>query len=143
MFKKLLVLIGGSELSRAATRLAIAQEQGASIAFCHALDTSKRALLDEAVRDARSGAVSAMSDAGEADAVPFILARASEEHVDLIAMGAHGRSGLAHAFLGSTAEGVLRSAPVPVMVVTRHSPLPRFAKTALRQKACPQPQPLI
>jgi len=34
---------------------------------------------------------------------------------DLIAMGTHGRTGLARAFLGSVAERTLRSAPCPVL----------------------------
>lgn len=40
---------------------------------------------------------------------------ARERHVDLIVMGTHGRRGLAHLFLGSVAEELLRSAPCPVL----------------------------
>lgn len=36
---------------------------------------------------------------------------------DLIVMGTHGRTGLAHVFLGSVTERTLRSAPCPVLVV--------------------------
>lgn len=36
---------------------------------------------------------------------------------DLIVMGTHGRTGLAHAFLGSVAERTLRRAPCPVLSV--------------------------
>ncbi len=36
---------------------------------------------------------------------------------DLIIMGTHGRTGLAHAFIGSVAERTLRSAPCPVLTV--------------------------
>lgn len=36
---------------------------------------------------------------------------------DLIVMGTHGRTGLAHVFLGSVAERTLRDAPCPVMTV--------------------------
>jgi nucleotide-binding universal stress UspA family protein len=32
-------------------------------------------------------------------------------------MGTHGRRGLAHAFLGSVAERVVRTAPCPVLTV--------------------------
>ena len=35
----------------------------------------------------------------------------------LIVMGTHGRSGLAHALMGSVAEQVVRSAPCPVLLV--------------------------
>jgi nucleotide-binding universal stress UspA family protein len=37
--------------------------------------------------------------------------------VDLVVMSTHGRTGLAHFLLGSTAERVVRHATVPVMVV--------------------------
>jgi nucleotide-binding universal stress UspA family protein len=50
---------------------------------------------------------------------PFeeILAIATQEHVDLIVMGTHGRTGLAHMTLGSVAERVVRLAPCPVLTV--------------------------
>jgi nucleotide-binding universal stress UspA family protein len=49
---------------------------------------------------------------------PFtvICRAAEEEHVDLIVMGSHGRTGLSHVFLGSVAERVVRHAPCPVLV---------------------------
>jgi nucleotide-binding universal stress UspA family protein len=37
--------------------------------------------------------------------------------VDLIVMGTHGRTGLAHVFLGSVAERTLRNAPCPVLTI--------------------------
>lgn len=46
------------------------------------------------------------------------IARFAEEHqIDLIIMATHGRTGLAHAFLGSVAERVIRIAPCPVLIV--------------------------
>lgn len=36
---------------------------------------------------------------------------------DLIIMGTHGRSGIAHALMGSVAEQVVRRAPCPVLLV--------------------------
>ena len=38
---------------------------------------------------------------------------------DLIVMGTHGRGGLAHLFMGSVAEKVVRTAPCPVLTVHR------------------------
>ena len=44
-----------------------------------------------------------------------IGAFAREKTIDLIVMGTHGRRGLAHMFLGSVAERVVRTAPCPVL----------------------------
>ena len=40
-----------------------------------------------------------------------------EEHIDLIVLGTHGRSGLGKLLLGSVAENILRHAPCPVLTV--------------------------
>ena len=48
-----------------------------------------------------------------------IVDTAGEQGVDLILMGTHGRTGLAHVFLGSVAEHVVRQGPCPVLVVRR------------------------
>jgi nucleotide-binding universal stress UspA family protein len=42
---------------------------------------------------------------------------AREEQIDLIVMATHGRTGLAHALIGSIAEKVIRCSTVPVFVV--------------------------
>ncbi|MDB4986031.1 MAG: hypothetical protein JWN04_1209, partial [Myxococcaceae bacterium] len=47
-----------------------------------------------------------------------ILALAKQEQVDLIVVGTNGRRGLRHLVLGSVAERVARTSPVPVMVVS-------------------------
>jgi nucleotide-binding universal stress UspA family protein len=44
-----------------------------------------------------------------------IAAYAADNHFDLIVMGTHGRTGMAHLFLGSVAERVVRTARCPVM----------------------------
>lgn len=46
-----------------------------------------------------------------------IVEYAGQHDVDLIVMGTHGRGTVAHFFLGSVAENVVRSAPCPVMTV--------------------------
>lgn len=50
---------------------------------------------------------------------PFlkIIDVARDVNVDLIVMGTHGRSGLAHMLIGSVAERVVRKAPCPVLTV--------------------------
>jgi nucleotide-binding universal stress UspA family protein len=52
---------------------------------------------------------------GSPDQVIVKLAR--DKQADLIVMGTRGRTGLAHAILGSVAERVIRTAPCPVMTV--------------------------
>ncbi len=42
---------------------------------------------------------------------------AANLNADLIVMGTHGRTGLAHVFLGSVAERTLRTAPCPVLTL--------------------------
>lgn len=49
-----------------------------------------------------------------------IVEQAESVAADLVAMGTHGRTGLAHVFLGSTAERVIHRAPCPVLTVRRH-----------------------
>jgi nucleotide-binding universal stress UspA family protein len=46
-----------------------------------------------------------------------LLQFADEHDVDLIVMGSHGRTGLSRLILGSVAEGVMRKASCPVLVV--------------------------
>lgn len=46
-----------------------------------------------------------------------IIKTAKKYDIDLIAIATHGRTGIAHAMLGSTAEKVVRKAPCPVLCV--------------------------
>ena len=46
-----------------------------------------------------------------------IVEFARDELSDLIVMGTHGRTGLAHALIGSVAEQVVRTAPCPVLTL--------------------------
>lgn len=47
---------------------------------------------------------------------------AQDREVDLIVMGTHGRTGVAHLLLGSVAERLVRTAPCPVLTVRRAKP---------------------
>jgi nucleotide-binding universal stress UspA family protein len=72
----------------------------------------------------------------EDDPVPAILKTQREVDADLIAMGTHGRGGLAHVWLGSIAESVLHQAEVPILTVgprTKLTPTP----DAIRRVFCP------
>jgi len=48
-----------------------------------------------------------------------IVNTAKEWEADLIVIGTHGRTGLAHMMMGSVAEYVIKHASVPVMVVPK------------------------
>lgn len=50
---------------------------------------------------------------------PFqeIMKAARKYDIDLITIATHGRTGISHALLGSTAEKVVRTAPCPVLCV--------------------------
>ncbi|MGH9887144.1 MAG: universal stress protein [bacterium] len=51
------------------------------------------------------------------NAVEMICARAYDVSANLIVMTSHGRTGLSRAWLGSVADGVLRRAGIPVLVL--------------------------
>jgi nucleotide-binding universal stress UspA family protein len=55
---------------------------------------------------------------------------ASHAGADLIVMGTHGRTGVAHFVLGSVAEHVVRTAPCPVLTL-RHVTAPRGSEELL------------
>jgi len=57
-----------------------------------------------------------------------IVDYAADNSFDLIVMGTHGRTGVAHLVMGSMAETVVRRAPCPVMTV-------REAREAVRESA--------
>ena len=143
MFKRLLVPVDGSHVSKAAVKLALglARDQRASVIFIYvyeiarivamvstpavatdpssALATEREwgmAALDAAMRAAKEKSVRAKRMFVEGASVDSILRAATEERADLIVMGSHGRTGIARAVVGSVAEGVLRHADVPVLV---------------------------
>jgi universal stress protein A len=53
------------------------------------------------------------------ESVSEICQAVGREQADLIIMGSHGRTGLAHVLLGSVAERVIRHASCPVLVARK------------------------
>lgn len=49
----------------------------------------------------------------------------AREHIDLVVVGTHGRTGLSKLVLGSVAEEVFRKSPCPVLTVGPHVPVAR------------------
>lgn len=59
---------------------------------------------------------------GVGPAAGEIVHQARTGGFDLVVVGTHGRTGLAHMVLGSTAEKVVRLSPCPVLTVPLHAP---------------------
>ncbi|MFB6101112.1 MAG: universal stress protein [Haloplanus sp.] len=70
----------------------------------------------ERATDAGVEATAAVRDGRPHEA---IVSYADDVDADLVAVGTHGRTGVRRILLGSVAERVLRTAPVPVLVVGR------------------------
>jgi nucleotide-binding universal stress UspA family protein len=65
------------------------------------------------------GVANVVPHVGIGDPAREILAFAGHARHDLIVMGTHGRTGLAHLFIGSVAEKVVRRAACPVLTVRK------------------------
>lgn len=61
------------------------------------------------------------------DPAEAIVQLAESDHVDLIVMGTHGRTGLTRLLMGSVAEAVVRRAPCPVLTVKQPAAVPAGA----------------
>lgn len=53
----------------------------------------------------------------QADPRDGILAAAKKVKADLIIMGTHGRRGIARVLIGSVAENIVRTSPIPVLTI--------------------------
>jgi nucleotide-binding universal stress UspA family protein len=74
-------------------------------------------VVDRVVGEAGACGVQARARIVRGVPVQQINEAARELKSDLVVMGTRGRTGLAHVLLGSTAEGVVRGAPCPVLTV--------------------------
>jgi nucleotide-binding universal stress UspA family protein len=83
-----------------------------------AMQRANDELLTEVARVRAAGvACDSATLIGRADAE--IVDRAKATHADLIVMGTHGRSGLAHALLGGVTDRVVKHAPCPLLIVPK------------------------
>lgn len=78
-------------------------------------DALKR--LERMTQDLIPPEVSARAEVRSGDAVDEIIHFAEEINADLIVMATHGRGGLSHILMGSTAEHVIRKASCPVLTL--------------------------
>jgi nucleotide-binding universal stress UspA family protein len=130
---RLLVPVDGSETSNCAVDFSIglAKYAAADIVFCHSVqraganlgatrqfhEDQSQAYLGDALGRARAAGVDAISRVAFGPPVAAIVETLFEYSADAVVMGTHGRGAAHRSYLGSTAEGVLRRADVPVFVV--------------------------
>jgi nucleotide-binding universal stress UspA family protein len=74
--------------------------------------------LDTAVAQVRERYNNTHGHVEVGDPREAILKYAKESGADLLVIGTHGRTGLAHLVLGSVAEWLVRMAPLPVLTVS-------------------------
>ncbi|MES2369348.1 MAG: universal stress protein [Pseudomonadota bacterium] len=144
MYKSILVAIDGSQTSELALNEAIqfARAAGSRLRIVNVVDevnlnwsefpntaelwdvlvASGRALLGKAASTVAEAGVEADTRLIEldrlGDRIPDALAREADAWpADLIVVGTHGRRGLSHLLLGSVAEGIVRVASKPVLLV--------------------------
>lgn len=85
-------------------------------------DQAEAHLRDWKAIAASAGARRVSAEKGIGEPAFEIVEVARELGCDLIVLGTHGRTGLAHALLGSTAERVVRRAGCPVLTIRAAPP---------------------
>jgi nucleotide-binding universal stress UspA family protein/quercetin dioxygenase-like cupin family protein len=117
------------------TACALARDNHATLLVLHVMMPSSAPLLDDLPADPSQSAEAQQSQGrfpwpqpadprisvehhlAEGDPAEEILRLAAAMRCDVIVMGTHGRTGLGRLLTGSVAEGVLRQATCPVMVL--------------------------
>lgn len=145
MFKRILVAVDGSHTAELALQEAIklAGEVRAQLRIVHVVDNVNlnlgaefpnpseiwdamlkggQTILHKAAAAANAAGVAAETGLIEIDTlghrIPEMIATDADTWpADLIVIGTHGRRGLSHLLLGSVAEGVVRVATKPVLLI--------------------------
>ena len=146
MYKHMLVAVDGSDTSNLALQEAIklAKEQQAALRIIHVVDETPAYMMVEtpylvadyqkAMREAGQKVLATCAatarQAGIEVDTKFAILEVMAQHIcdaineeakrwpaDLIVIGTHGRHGFNHLLLGSVAEGVIRLATKPVLVI--------------------------
>jgi len=143
MYQRILVPVDGSETSDKALQeaLKLVAGQPAQLLLLHVLEDMQfldaegyvnyaelreltlnmgKRMLDKAAEIATQAGITADSKLVEAAGkriANVITAEAKDWPADLVVIGTHGRSGFSHLLFGSVAEGVVRGASVPVLLV--------------------------
>ena len=134
-FGRILLCHDGSEYSQRAflQALSLARSYGGSITAVNVVDVpAEYHIHDKLMQDLESKARKALQATVDSDdlsgvavkiltpwgkTVASLLEDAENAKADLIVMGSHGRTGLRRLLMGSVAQQVLHSAPVPVLIV--------------------------
>ena len=143
MYRHILVPVDGSVTSERALQeaLGLAREQGAQLELVHVMEdilfleneayinyaevrrsvrTGGEKILAQAQSAAEQAGVTAeqkLLEAGGERIASVIVEEARRWPADLIVIGTHGRSGFSRILFGSVAEGVVRTAHIPVLLV--------------------------
>lgn len=88
-----------------------------------ALVAEARQSLEKIVREQVPRDVDAEATVVTGNAVESIINFARDQNADLLVMCTHGRTGLSHVLMGSTAEAVVRRAPCPVLTLRQPMPV--------------------
>ncbi|RQH01410.1 universal stress protein [Natrarchaeobius oligotrophus] len=136
----ILVPVDGSERSAEALEYAIETFPDARITAFHAIEAGQgdlgtfsgmtgdvpddepelersEEILEAARRRADERGATIDTERGRGRPDRLIVKRAEEGDYDVVAIGSHGRDGVARVLLGSVAEKVARRSPIPVLVV--------------------------
>lgn len=139
-FRRILIAVDGEPVAAHAADVGVdlARALGAEIAFVTVVDSSLAYPADTGVVSPNELLALARQDAKklidnfrqqlsqQSGVMEFILTgspateivkAAKEWPADVIVIGSHGRGGVPRALLGSIAEGVMRHAPCPVLVI--------------------------
>ncbi|MEK6595240.1 MAG: universal stress protein [Pseudomonadota bacterium] len=143
MYQRILVPIDGSATSECALDEAgkFAQQQNAQVELVHVLEDiryfdsenyldyaelvhamrcSGEKMLTQAQNKLQQAGVAAeikLLEARGERIANVIIAEAKNSLADLIIIGTHGRSGFSRLLLGSIAEGVVRTAHIPILLI--------------------------
>ncbi|WP_436348790.1 universal stress protein [Natronorubrum sp. FCH18a] len=137
MYDRILVPVDGSDSATAALdhALEIAGDHDATVTLLYVADTNEPSQTrigtdvvdvlesegEEVVSDARKRAVDrdvpATTDVVQGASHDAIVDYAERKDVDLVVVGTHGRDGLERYVIGSVAERVVNTAPMPVLTV--------------------------
>jgi nucleotide-binding universal stress UspA family protein len=155
MISKILVPVDGSSTSMRglAEAIALVKQLNGTLRILHSVDElmvgdmplgtdyynrwveGVRARGQQILRDAQAfarerevNAEAILAETVGKRAADVIIHQATQWPADLIVMGTHGRRGINRLLMGSDAELVLRSSPVPVMLVREDDEAVRVAK---------------